>query len=104
VPAGSVLTIQPRRGVVLYAAPEIVVSLSPTQITALPGETITLSVRVENRGLTDATDVQVRVPLPSGLTFVGGSGVSFNGGQVGWTLARLRPGESATRSFQARVE
>jgi uncharacterized repeat protein (TIGR01451 family) len=104
VPAGSVLTIQPRQGVVLYAAPEIVVSLSPTRITALPGETITLSVRVENRGLTDATDVQVRVPLPSGLTFVSGSGVSFNGGQVGWTLDRLRPGESATRSFQARVE
>lgn len=104
VPAGTTLTIGPRRGVVLYAAPEVVVSLNPATTTALPGEIVTLTVRIENRGLVDAVDVQVQVPLSEGLAFIGGSEATFSEGRVRWSIARLRPGESITRTFQVRIQ
>lgn len=104
VPANTELTLAPRRGIVLYAAPEVVLNITPQQVTALPGETVTFTVRFENRGLADATNLELSVPLADGLQFVGGNGVTFQNGQVKWSVSRLRPGESGTRTFTARVQ
>ncbi|MFQ3610609.1 MAG: putative glycoside hydrolase [Fimbriimonadales bacterium] len=104
LPADTTLTIPPRTGIVLYAAPEVVLSLTPQQVTALPGETVTFTVRFENRGLADAVNIELSVPLAEGLQFVGGNGVTFQNGQVKWSVSRLRPGEVGTRTFTARVQ
>ncbi len=104
VPANTDLSLPPRTGVVLYAAPEVVLSITPQQLTALPGETVTFTVRYENRGLADATNIELSVPLPEGLQFVSGNGVTFQNGQVKWSVSRLRPNESGTRTFTARVQ
>ncbi|MEN3002679.1 MAG: hypothetical protein ABDI19_12690, partial [Armatimonadota bacterium] len=55
VAEGTVLQIGPKTGVVLYAAPEITLTITPSSITALPGETVTLTVEYRNQGLSDAT-------------------------------------------------
>lgn len=105
IPANTLLTIRPRRGVVLYAAPEITMSISPQQVTALPGETVTLTVQYRNDGLADATNVKISVPLPDGLEFVSSStGGQFLNRQITWTLPQVRAGQSGTLTFQARVQ
>ena len=105
IPANTMLTIGPRRGVVLYAAPEIVLQVSPPQVTALPGETVTFTVQYRNNGLVDATNVKISVPLPEGLEFVSSStGGQYLNRQVTWTLPLVRAGQSGTLTFQARVQ
>ncbi len=105
VPANTLLTIGPRRGVVLYAAPEIVINLSPQQITALPGDTVTFTVQYRNDGLADATNVKISVPLPEGLEFVSSStGGQYLDRRITWTLPQVRTGQSGTLTFQARVQ
>lgn len=105
IPANTLLTIGPRRGVVLYAAPEITISIAPTQVTALPGETLTFTVQYRNSGLADAANVKIEVPLPSGLEFVSSStGGQYSNHRVTWTLPQVRAGQSGTLTFQARVQ
>jgi uncharacterized repeat protein (TIGR01451 family) len=105
VPAGTRITIGPKTGLAFYAAPEIKLSITPQQVTALPGETVTFTVQYRNDGLADATNVQVSVPLPEGLVFVSGSsGAQFANGRVSWTLPQVRAGASGTLTFQARVQ
>jgi len=105
VPAGTRITIGPKTGLAFYAAPEIKLSITPRQVTALPGETVTFTVQYRNDGLADATNVQVSVPLPEGLVFVSGSsGAQFANGRVSWTLPQVRAGASGTLTFQARVQ
>ncbi|MDW8107232.1 MAG: DUF11 domain-containing protein, partial [Armatimonadota bacterium] len=105
IPANTVLTIGPRKGVVLYAAPEITMTISPQQVTALPGETVTFTIRYRNDGLADATNVRISVPLPDGMEFVSSSpGGQYLNRQVTWTLPQVRAGQSGTLTFQARVQ
>lgn len=105
IPANTTLTIAPRRGVVLYAAPEVVINLDPPQTTVLPGQTLTFTVRFQNTGLIDATNVQIAVPLTDGMRFLGGSdGATVQNGQVRWSIPRIRPGETGTRTFTVQVQ
>lgn len=102
---GTVLTIGPRTGVVLYAAPEVRLSIQTERSTVLPGETVTLTVAFENVGLADATNVKVSVPLPEGMNFVSGSaGAWVEGRTVNWIVSQLRPGERGTRTLQVQVQ
>lgn len=105
IPANTVLTIPPRRGVVLYAAPEINMTITPSRDTALPGEVITFTVQYRNDGLADATNVRISVPLPEGMEFVSSStGGQHHNRQIVWTLPQIRAGQSGTLTFQARVQ
>lgn len=105
IPANTLLTIGPRQGVVLYAAPEITVEITPSQTTVLPEETLTFTVRYQNNGLVDATNVKISVPLPEGLEFVSSStGGQYQNRQITWTLSQVRAGRSGTLTFQARVQ
>lgn len=105
VTEGTVLQIGPKTGVVLYAAPEITLTITPQNITALPGETVTLTVQYRNQGLSDATNVTITVPLPEGMVFVSSSsGGQYQNGRVTWTLPLVRAGASGTLTFQARVQ
>jgi len=105
VPQGTTLTIRPRTGVALYAAPEIVLEITPQQITALPGEIVTFQVRCRNQGLQSGTNLQVSVPLPDGVEFISASdGGQYSNRQVRWTLPRLDTGQTRTLTFQARTQ
>jgi uncharacterized repeat protein (TIGR01451 family) len=105
VPQGTTLTIRPRTGVALYAAPEIVLEITPQQITALPGEIVTFQVRCRNQGLQSGTNLQVSVPLPDGVEFISASdGGQYSNRQVRWTLPQLDTGQTRTLTFQARIQ
>lgn len=105
VPANTTLTIAPRKGVVLYAAPEVTIELAPPQTSVLPGQTLTFTVRYRNTGLVDAVNVQIAVPLADGMSFMGGSdGATYQNGQVRWNIPRIRPNESGTRTFTVQVQ
>jgi uncharacterized repeat protein (TIGR01451 family) len=105
VSQGTTITIPPRTGMVFYAAPEIVIEVAPQQITALPGETVTLRVICRNQGLQSGANLQVSVPLPEGLEFVSASdGGQYVNRQVRWSLTRLDAGQTRTLTFQARVQ
>lgn len=105
VPAGTRIQIGPKTGLAFYAAPEIRISISPQQITALPGETVTFTVQYRNDGLADGTNIKISVPLPEGLEFVSSStGGQFLNRQITWTLPQVRAGQSGTLTFQARVQ
>jgi len=105
VPQGTTLTVRPRTGVALYAAPEIVLEITPRQITALPGEIVTFQVRCRNQGLQSGTNLQVSVPLPDGVEFISASdGGQYSNRQVRWNLPRLDAGQTRTLTFQARVQ
>lgn len=105
VPANTRLTLPPKTGVVLYAAPEVKVTLSPTEITAIPEGTVTFTVTCRNEGLAAATNVQVKIPIPAGLTVtsVGSNGVVTNG-TIQWTISSLSPGATHQMQFQVRVQ
>lgn len=105
VPAGTRIQVGPKAGLAFYAAPEIMLTITPQQITALPGETVTFTVQYRNDGLVDATNVKVSIPLPEGLEFVSSSvGGQYRERQIIWTLTSVRVGQSGTLTFQARVQ
>jgi hypothetical protein len=102
VAANTPITIPPKTGVVLYAAPEVRVSIEAQPTTALPEELVTIRVECRNVGLAEARNLEVKVPIPQGLTVVSISdGGAASNGEVRWTLPTLAPGGS--RQFQIRV-
>ncbi|GBC93343.1 hypothetical protein HRbin15_01833 [bacterium HR15] len=105
LPANTRLDIPPKTGVVLYAAPELRLSISTDRQSALPGELVTVSVECRNTGLETASNVEIQVPLPDGLTVVStsGGGTVVNR-TVKWGIASLAPGGVLRFQFQARLE
>lgn len=76
---------------------------------ASKGETLTYTVTITNKGNVDASDLFFTDSIPQGTAFVENS-VFINGNNVtayrpdsGYSLANLKPGESATTSFQVTV-
>ncbi len=105
VPANTQLRIGPKTGVVLYAAPELRLSISVSPQTALPGERVTVTVECRNTGLETARNVEIKVPVPDGLTIVSvGNGGTASNGTVKWTLSSLAPGGTQQFQFQARLQ
>lgn len=61
------------------------------------GEVITLSVRLQNAGPADATNVAVREQMSAGLSFqdaIADAGSSYDAGTVTWAVPFLASGES----------
>jgi len=76
---------------------------------ATKGETLTYTVTITNKGNVDIKDLFFTDSIPQGTTFVENS-VFINGNNVtayrpdiGYSLANLKPDESATTSFQVTV-
>ncbi len=105
VPANTPLSIEPKTGVVLYAAPELRLSISVSPQTALPGELVSVIVECRNTGLETAQNVEIKVPVPDGLTVVSvGSGGTASNRTVKWTISSLAPGGTQRFQFQARLQ
>jgi uncharacterized repeat protein (TIGR01451 family) len=105
VRAGTQVQVPPHTGLVFYAAPEITVTLSPTQANVLPGQTVEFTVRYRNTGTAAGTDVRVSVPLPDGMTLVGSNPPArLEGRQLVWTIPSVPVNGEGTLRFTVRVE
>ncbi|MCL6536623.1 MAG: DUF11 domain-containing protein, partial [Armatimonadetes bacterium] len=105
VRAGTQVQVPPHTGLVFYAAPEIEVSLSPTQVNVLPGQTVEFTVRYRNTGTAAGTDVRISVPLPDGMTLVSSSPTArLEGRQLVWTVPSVPVNGEGTLRFTVRVE
>jgi len=69
------------------------------------GDTITFTVRVNNTGPSNATNVTLQDLLPAGLTLVAASPSqgSYNSSFGGWTVGTINNGASVTLTLSARV-
>jgi len=71
--------------------------------TALAGEQIEYTLRVDNDGPSDARDVTLTDVLPASLTFVSATGCSAAGQTVTCDLGQLATGGSATRTLRVKI-
>lgn len=70
-----------------------------------PGDVLRYTIVVGNQGTAIATDTTVNDAVDPSLTdVVPGSGGSFFGGIVTWSVGTLAPGETATVTFDATVK
>lgn len=105
VRAGTQVQVPPHTGLVFYAAPEITVTLSPTQANVLPGQTVEFAVRYRNTGTAAGTDVRISVPLPDGMTLVSSSPTArLENRQLVWTIPSVPVNGEGTLRFTVRVE
>jgi uncharacterized repeat protein (TIGR01451 family) len=105
VRAGTQVQVPRHTGLVFYAAPEITVTLSPTQANVLPGQTVEFTVRYRNTGTATGTDVRISVPLPDGMTLVGSNPTArLEGRQLVWTVPSVPVNGEGTLRFTVRVE
>jgi uncharacterized repeat protein (TIGR01451 family) len=105
VRAGTQVQVPPHTGLVFYAAPEIEISLSPTNVNVLPGQAVEFTVHYRNRGIAAGTDVQISVPLPEGMTLVSSSPTArLENRQLIWTIPSIPIGGQGTLRFTVRVE
>jgi uncharacterized repeat protein (TIGR01451 family) len=105
VRAGTQVQVPRHTGLVFYAAPEITVTLSPTQANVLPGQTVEFMVRYRNTGTAAGTDVRISVPLPDGMTLVGSNPPArLEGRQLVWTIPSVPVNGEGTLRFTVRVE
>jgi uncharacterized repeat protein (TIGR01451 family) len=105
VRAGTQVQVPRHTGLVFYAAPEITVTLSPTQANVLPGQTVEFTVRYRNTGTATGTDVRISVPLPDGMTLVGSNPTArLEGRQLVWIVPSVPVNDEGTLRFTVRVE
>jgi uncharacterized repeat protein (TIGR01451 family) len=89
--------------VVASADLSIAKSASPDPVVA--GNELTYSITVSNAGPSDASNVVVTDPLPSGVTFVSADhGGTASSGTVTWSLGSLASGSSVTLSLVVTVD
>ncbi len=74
-------------------------SMSPKVVK--PGDVVTISLSVSNEGNITAHEVLVVDPLPEGLSYLSGP-EELREGQY-WNFGEVKPGETKTISFKARV-
>lgn len=72
--------------------------------TVAAGRTLKYRLTVRNSGKGEAVDVRICDVLPRGLTLVTRGKGTLRGGKLCWTVKRLAPGASVTRSFTARID
>lgn len=72
--------------------------------TVTAGRTLKYRLTVRNRGRAAAKNVRVCDLLPRGLSLVTRGKGKLRGGKLCWTIKRLAPGKSVSRSFTARID
>ncbi|MFO0907667.1 MAG: SdrD B-like domain-containing protein [Isosphaeraceae bacterium] len=84
---------------------DLSLTVTSDQARPLPGDTINLTITLENHGPSDAPGVVVNDVLPAGLTFVSASpgGGSYDPLTGVWNAGTLNAGDSTTLVIQATV-
>lgn len=84
---------------------DLSLTMAAAPAAAAVGDTVTLSLQVENAGPDAVSGVAVGARLPDGLTYLGDdSGGSYIPGTGAWTVGSVGAGASAQLAIDARVE
>jgi uncharacterized repeat protein (TIGR01451 family) len=92
--------------------PPVTIAGAPAKLTidkrgplaATAGQLVTYRITVKNAGKTDALNVVIRDPLPSGFTLARrAAGATFRSGVVTWKVGTLAPGKSRTVKLTVRI-
>ena len=86
------------------AKADLSLSVHLSRLTAKSGDSLTITLTVQNRGGLAATNVAVTDVLPAGLQFVASSsGMIATGSSVNGTISQIPVGQSASLSFLVQV-
>ncbi|MFC1727294.1 hypothetical protein ACFL0Y_02105 [Patescibacteria group bacterium] len=94
-------------GNIIFAYPDVLVSLSNGSGQIKVGETTSYTLSYENKGYDEANNVVVAFELPDGLSYLGDtSGLTpeISGQSYLWTIGTLGIGESNSFQIQVHVE
>ncbi|SDF28932.1 gliding motility-associated C-terminal domain-containing protein [Cellulophaga baltica] len=78
---------------IFYCEPEIVINKTVDQAEITEGETATFTIRAENLGFENITNLQVTDNIPSGLTLVSASTITGSWNGSVWNIGTLEPGK-----------
>lgn len=93
-------------GNVIFAYPDLSVSLSDGKDTAKVGDTLAYDVHYKNNGYADCADVQMMVSLAPYETYksdTSGSPLSQDGNNLTWNLSGLKAGEERSFTVTAKI-
>ena len=80
---------------------DLALSQTLSQTTASNGNTLILTLRLENKGTANATSITVKNVLPEGFSYVSATGGNFSNGV--WTIDKLASGGVVTLPIQVKV-
>ncbi|MHB0911932.1 MAG: DNRLRE domain-containing protein [Armatimonadota bacterium] len=84
--------------------PAITLSLSVDKPQAAPGEMLTYTLTYRNTGTGAASAVTVTCPLPQNTTYVPGSGGTFDGSAVRWSIPSIPAGGVGSVGFRVKID
>ena len=83
---------------------DLSLSVKLSRLVVKPGESLTITLTVQNRGSLAATNVMLTDMLPAGLQFVASpSGMTASGSSVNGTIGQIPVGQSASLTFIVQV-
>ena len=89
-------------GSVIFAYPDVAVSLNKNFDQAIPGDIVTYTITYQNQGYEEAQDVEIKLNLPQGVSFESdNSGFVFDGSV--WKVGVVRPSESKSFNLTAKI-
>lgn len=101
VPLPTVASNQPKPDTALA---DLSLFISASKRVVSPGQPVSFTITVRNRGGATATNITIRDVLPTGLQFVSApAGVSSVSGVVSGTIGQLPAGQEASLSFTTSV-
>ncbi|MBP8793078.1 MAG: DUF11 domain-containing protein, partial [Lutibacter sp.] len=97
-------TIDDPTAVITVTSADLVTTKIVSNSTPNEGDTIVYTIKVENKGGSDATGVSLTDLLPAGLTYVSNDqGGAYNNGSGLWTIGSIANGAIATLNITAIV-
>ena len=89
-------------GSVIFAYPDVAVSLNKNFDQAIPGDIVTYTITYQNQGYEEAQDVEIKLSLPQGVSFESdNSGFTFDGSV--WKVGGVSPSESKSFNLTAKI-
>jgi uncharacterized repeat protein (TIGR01451 family) len=83
---------------------DLSLQLALSNLTTSPGQPITVSMVISNRGGRSSGNVQIGCQLPAGLAFLDGAGMRLEAGVVRGNLGDVAAGGSATLQFRVAAQ
>ena len=101
---GPLPPVQPNQPTPEPGKADLSLSMQTSSQAIQPGQTLTITLTVQNRGSLTATNVSLTDELPAGIQFVSSaSGMSTNGSSVSGTISQIPVGQSASVTFVVQV-
>jgi uncharacterized repeat protein (TIGR01451 family) len=94
-------------GKVIFAYPDVTVSLSMNRQMVEPGDIISYNLHYENVGYDTAKGVKVNLDLPEGMSFVASSGKLAGGCEqtyCGWEVGSLTPRQTGDITIDVKID